>query len=50
MNRGLRILLDKPGLIVAPGCHDAVGARIAQKLKVKANYIEVIRTGGFEYV
>jgi len=40
MNRGLRILLDKLGLVVAPGCHDAVGARIAQKFGFKAVYIE----------
>jgi 2-methylisocitrate lyase-like PEP mutase family enzyme len=39
MNRGLRLLLDKPGLVVAPGCHDALGARIAQKLGFKAVYI-----------
>jgi len=40
MNRGLRILLDKPGLVVAPGRHDALGARIAQKLGFKVIYFE----------
>jgi len=39
MNRGLRILLDEPGLVVAPGCHDALGARIAQGLGFKAVYM-----------
>jgi len=39
MKGGLRFLLNEPGLILAPGCHDALGARIAQELGFKAVYM-----------
>lgn len=39
MGRSLRALLNEPGLVVAPGCHDALGARIAEKLGFKAVYM-----------
>ena len=38
-SRNLRSLMEKPGLIVAPGCHDALGARIAEKLGFRAVYM-----------
>ena len=39
MGSSLRRLLDEGGLIVAPGCHDALGARIAEKLGFRAVYM-----------
>lgn len=38
-NARLRELLSKPGLVVAPGCHDGVGARIIQKLGFEVAYM-----------
>lgn len=38
-NARLRELLERPGLIVAPGCHDGVGARIIQKLGFEVCYM-----------
>ena len=38
-SRSFRSLMEKPGLIVAPGCHDALGARIAEKLGFRAVYM-----------
>jgi 2-methylisocitrate lyase-like PEP mutase family enzyme len=35
----LRNLMDREGLVVAPGCHDALGARIAQMEGFKAVYV-----------
>lgn len=35
----LRAMIDQPGLIVAPGCHDALGARIAEELGFEAVYM-----------
>jgi 2-methylisocitrate lyase-like PEP mutase family enzyme len=34
-----RTMLSQPGLIVAPGCHDALGAKIAEGLGFKAVYM-----------
>jgi 2,3-dimethylmalate lyase len=36
---GLRELIDAAGMVVAPGCHDALGARIAEKQGFKAVYM-----------
>jgi len=38
-NARLRELLAKPGIVVAPGCHDGVGARIIQKLGFDVCYM-----------
>ena len=34
-----REMLSQPGIIVAPGCHDALGAKIAEKIGFKAVYM-----------
>ena len=34
-----RAMLSQPGIIVAPGCHDALGAKIAEKIGFKAVYM-----------
>ncbi len=38
-NSRLRDLINKPGLVVAPGCHDGVSARIIQKLGFDVAYM-----------
>jgi len=37
--KALREMLAKPGVVVAPGCHDALGARIAVSLGFEAVYM-----------
>lgn len=39
LRRRFRELLAEPGIIVAPGCHDALSARIAQDENFKAVYL-----------
>ena len=34
-----REMLSQPGIIVAPGCHDALGAKIAEKIGFKTVYM-----------
>jgi len=38
-NARLRELLNKPGIVVAPGCHDGIGARIIQKAGFEVAYM-----------
>ncbi len=38
-NARLRELINKPGLIVAPGCHDGIGAKIIEKLGFEVAYM-----------
>ena len=38
-NARLRELMERPGLIAAPGCHDGIGARIIQKLGFDVCYM-----------
>ena len=39
MPRTLRARLNAPGLVVAPGCHDALGARILEQAGFEAVYM-----------
>ena len=34
-----RAMLSEPGIVVAPGCHDALGAKIAERMGFKAVYM-----------
>ena len=34
-----RAMLSQPGIVVAPGCHDALGAKIAEEIGFKAVYM-----------